>query len=172
MNISELSLKPYLYIGVAALCFGAGFLTARHHYLLEIENFKLEIQNQSLQAELINKDKSLDLQSGVSDVQSSLSQKIFELNNQYINLPSLSDFAPVVGGVFNQSDSDKNSMPDHAAATVGVQKGGCKCDADDLRQLQDLYSREVQKAKRCDEITLKYNSLIDLYNKVQANFNE
>ena len=33
-----------------------------------------------------------------------------------------------------------------------------------ISELESFYKRELEKSKKCDEITIKYNSLIDIVN--------
>ncbi|MBQ1992285.1 MAG: hypothetical protein II233_05870, partial [Clostridia bacterium] len=33
-----------------------------------------------------------------------------------------------------------------------------------ISELENFYKRELEKSKKCDEITIKYNSLIDIVN--------
>ena len=67
--------------------------------------------------------------------------------------------------------ADGTEVPNAESSSSSSKKTDCK-SSDNFRaeyngcisELEGLYKKELEKSKKCDEITIKYNSLIDVIN--------
>ena len=86
-------------------------------------------------------------------------------NDEIFNSAYKFDF----NGLYQRADSAEVSIVESASGPTKERE--CK-SSDKLRaeynrcvsELEGLYKKELEKSKKCDEITIKYNSLIDVIN--------
>lgn len=115
-----------------------------------------------------NQEKIIITERKLTDYNNNVVTQSFDLmkkNDEIFNTAYKFDFA----GLYQRADGTK--MPDAESASSPTQERGCK-SSDKFRteynrcvsELEGLYKKELEKSKKCDEITIKYNSLIDVIN--------
>ena len=86
-------------------------------------------------------------------------------NDEIFNSAYKFDF----NGLYQRADSTEMPIAESASSTTAERsnKSSDKYRAEYNRcisELENFYKRELEKSKKCDEITIKYNSLIDIVN--------
>ena len=149
-----LRFSPYILI------FGAGF------YLKGCMNDKLisDLKNQVIE----NQEKIIITERKLNDYNNNVVTQTFDFikkNDEIFNSAIKFDF----NGLYQRADGAEVSNT--ASASGPAKERECK-SSDKFRaeynrcvsELEDFYRKELEKSKKCDEITIKYNSLIDIVN--------
>lgn len=145
---------PYILI------FSAGF------YLKGCMTDKLisDLKNQVIE----NQEKIIITERKLNDYNNNVVTQTFDFikkNDEIFNSAYKFDF----NGLYQHSDSAEVSNIESAsnATTERNNKSSDKYRAEYNRcisELEGFYRKELEKSKKCDEITIKYNSLIDIVN--------
>lgn len=145
---------PYILI------FGAGF------YLKGCMTDKLisDLKNQVIE----NQEKIIITERKLNDYNNNVVTQTFDFikkNDEIFNSAYKFDF----NGLYQRSDSTEVSNIE-SASNVDAERSNKSSDkyrAEYNRcvsELEGFYRKELEKSKKCDEITIKYNSLIDIVN--------
>ena len=156
LNILLILLRFLPYI----LIFGAGF------YLKGCMTDKLisDLKNQVIE----NQEKIIITERKLNDYNNNVVTQTFDFikkNDEIFNSAYKFDF----NGLYQRSDSTEVSNTESASGPTKERecKSSDKYRAEYNRcvsELENFYKRELEKSKKCDEITIKYNSLIDIVN--------
>ena len=149
-----LRFSPYILI------FGAGF------YIKGCMTDKLiaDLKNQVIE----NQEKIIITERKLNDYNNNVVTQTFdfiEKNDEIYNSAYKFDFS----GLYQRADGTE--VPNAESSSSSSKKTDCK-SSDNFRaeynrcvsELEGLYKKELEKSKKCDEITIKYNSLIDVIN--------
>ena len=145
---------PYILI------FGAGF------YLKGCMTDKLisDLKNQVIE----NQEKIIITERKLNDYNNNVVTQTFDFikkNDEIFNSAYKFDF----NGLYQRADSTEVSNTESASGPTKERecKSSDKYRAEYNRcvsELENFYKRELEKSKKCDEIAIKYNSLIDIVN--------
>ena len=154
MLLILLRFLPY----IAIFCLG--------FYLKGCQTDKLitDLKNQVIK----NQEKIIITERKLNDYNNNVVTQTFdfiEKNDEIYNNAYKFDFS----GLYQRADGTE--VPNPESSTSSSKKTDCK-SSDKFRaeyngcisELEGLYKKELEKSKKCDEITIKYNSLIDVIN--------
>lgn len=149
-----LRFSPYILI------FGAGF------YLKGCMTDRLisDLKNQVIE----NQEKIIITERKLNDYNNNVVTQTFDFikkNDEIFNSAYKFDF----NGLYQRSDSTEVSNTESPSSPAKERecKSSDKYRAEYNRcvsELENFYKRELEKSKKCDEIAIKYNSLIDIVN--------
>ena len=135
-------------------------------YLKGCQTDKLisDLKNQVIE----NQEKIIITERKLNDYNNNVVTQAFDFikkNDEIFNSAYKFDF----GGLYKRSDSAE--VPNAESASSSSKKTDRK-SSDNFRaeynrcvsELEGFYRKELEKSKKCDEITIKYNSLIDIVN--------
>lgn len=128
-----------------------------------------DLKNQVIE----NQEKIIITERKLNDYNNNVIKETFDLyrkNDEIFNTAIKFDF----NGLYDRN-STTNKMPD-VTSTAGVtaERNGGQCEDNRekynrcISELESFYKRELSTSKKCDDIIIRYNALID----VIQNFNE
>ncbi len=115
-------------------------------------NEALKAQNQALEDVRV---KEREQRQRADNAAKNLKKALSDVDSLYMRLNSSSLYNSECA---SESDMSRGSTSPGRTAAKSV----CNCSKTDIRKFQELYKKQLDLAKQCDETATKYNALIEL----------
>ena len=157
--------------GAALLAFALGFWFASRLADADRLDFERELNKQNLAVVQEQQEISEELTEKVYELQEKNASDKEQLQAKYDRI--VDDLHTTVDRLRRQQRTEGGEgKPGHTEAAQGVRQGQCRPSGQNRRINEKALEEILEVAKDCDELALKYNSLLDFYEDVREAYTD